>query len=190
MSNYDLLLQRKMTIENGLLELMQVVPYAQISVTNLTQHLQMSRKSFYHYFPSKEACLDSLVSRIIQECALFISKNGGLTIDIYQGFLHNLYFWKEQQPFLDAVVKNNLMPVFLRHCLTHVQTEEKQLVNLLSWPGIDCDEDVLLYLLTGHISLLLNWCIRNFDTPPEVMAQKLVRLTCSPLIQHIHNPEK
>lgn len=190
MTNYDLLLQRRMAIENGLLELMQLVPYGQISVTSLTQHLHMSRKSFYHYFPGKEACLDSLVSRIIQECALFISDRGGLVNDMYQGFLQNLYFWQGQQLFLNALVKNNLMPVFLRHCMHHVESEEKQLLTLLSTPDTACDEDVLLYFLNGHLTLLLNWCARDFETPPEDLARKLVRLTCRPLIQHTHNPTK
>lgn len=182
MKNYDQLLQRRKAIEAGLLELMQTVPYDQISITDLAHHLNVSRKSFYHYFPGKEACLHSLINRMIQECALYISQWKQGPEDFHTQYLRNLEYWRSQADFLNAVIQNDLMFVFMNHCIQHVSREEKDLQFLLQHPEAEYDQDVLLFYINGQISLLLSWCHRGFDTPIEEMARKTMRLIHSPLI--------
>ena len=71
----ELSLRRQEEIEAALLELMHSIPYQQITVTDLTKQLGIARKSFYYYFPSKEACFESLADRLIQESALYVTRN-------------------------------------------------------------------------------------------------------------------
>lgn len=182
MASYDQLLLRQKQIEEGLLELMQTVPYSQITVTSLADHLGLSRKCFYHYFPNKEACLDSLMIRTIQECALFISRELKTAVDLYHSYEQNFIFWKEHRELLDVVAKNGLILVLLRHFIRHVRDEEKQLLAQMSGPQTPSDPDVLVFFVTGHVALLMKWAEEDYAAPPEVLAEKLVRLLHTPLL--------
>ena len=47
--------RRQRALEQGLLNILGTVPYAKITLTDLCRQLQIPRKTFYRYFPSKEA---------------------------------------------------------------------------------------------------------------------------------------
>ena len=175
-------LRRKEEIEAALLELMHSTSYQQITVTDLTKHLDVARKSFYYYFPSKDACFESLVDRLIQESALHVSRK--LTDDqqIVQIYEENLRFWICQKPFLDLVIKNNLGHILLARTMHHIRQEEKLVQTLLRTPSVEFDEDILLFYVTGHQGLLLNWCAQNFTLSVEEMARKYLRLMHTPLL--------
>ena len=58
---------RKEEIESCLLDIMQTMAYEDITVKDLAEKMNIARKTFYHYFPSKKACLESMMDRIIAE---------------------------------------------------------------------------------------------------------------------------
>jgi AcrR family transcriptional regulator len=70
MAYFDLPLHRKQEIEEILLELMKDTPYDRITVKSITDKMQIARKTYYHYFPNKQACLESLMDRLVTECSL------------------------------------------------------------------------------------------------------------------------
>lgn len=182
MDYYEQNLQKKKEIENGLLELMQRVPFQQITVTDLARHMGMSRKSFYHYFSNREACLESLMDRMIQEAALHVATTSrGFSI-APADFVINLEYWRMQQPFLNAVAQNQLHDVFLERHIRFVK-DNRVLYSLLTLPDAEFDEDVLHFYASGHLSILMRWLHRDFTPPAEEMACKYLRLLCTPLIQ-------
>lgn len=177
MDYYELTLQRKEQIESGLLELMETIPYAHITVTTLANHLGMSRKCFYNYFNSKEACFESLTKRMIQECVLFMENSTTDNRDDITIFSAILTFWKEHGNFYKALIQNDLSSYFSKMCLLWILEENKKLVADMSTESIPCDEDILIFYTTGQISMLLNWSHRDFDTSIQEMAQKWTRLS-------------
>ena len=92
MAHAELFLQRQERIESALLELMQIIPYQQITVTDLTKQLGISRKSFYYYYSSKESCFESLADRLIQESALYTFRQLTDNQDAVQIYEENLKF--------------------------------------------------------------------------------------------------
>lgn len=182
MDYYELSLLRKKEIEDGLLELMEHSPFSQISITSLTQHLGMSRKSFYHYFPGKEACLESLIDRMIRDAALYVATSFPSPGHELPHYIQNLEFWKGQHVFLKAIAENELDSVFLHRCMVHIMKEEKNMQDLMQTPELEFDEDILLFLVSGQISLLMRWCQRGFVPSVEDMARKFMRLLRTPLI--------
>lgn len=178
----ELSLRRKAEIEAALLELLRSTPYDQITVTDLTKQMEVARKSFYYYFPSKEACFESLTDRLIQESALHVTRNmkdGQETVQIYE---ENLRFWVSQKPFLNLVIKNNLGHILLARTMHHIRQEEKLVQLLLGTPSMEFDEDILLFYVNGQLGLLLNWCAQGFPVSIEEMAKKYLRLMHSPLL--------
>lgn len=182
MDYYEQNLQKRKEIEDGLLELMQNVPFRQITVTDLSRHLGMSRKSFYHYFPNREACLESLMDRMIQEAALHVVVTSrGFSVALAD-FAANLEYWKTRQTFLNVVVQNQLHEIFMERNIRFVK-DNKILNAMLTLPDAELDEDILHFYASGYLSLLLRWQQRGFTPPAEEMACKYLRLLCTPLIQ-------
>ena len=178
----ELSLRRQEEIEAALLELMRSIPYQQITVTDLTKQLGIARKSFYYYFPSKEACFEALTDRLIQESALYVTRNLTDEQKIVQVYEENLRFWISQKPFLDLVIKNNLGHILLARTMHHIRREEKLVQVLLGTPSMEFDEDILLFYANGQQGLLLNWCAQGFPLSVEEMAKKYLRLMHSPLL--------
>ena len=69
--------QKKELLENALLNLMMQTSYPDISVTDICREANVPRRTFYHYFGSKEDALESMIESLIQQFLLHDN------IDIY-----------------------------------------------------------------------------------------------------------
>lgn len=56
------------------------------------------------------------------------------------------------------------------------------LIANLATADMPCDEDILLFYISGQIHVLMNWCRRDFDTPVPEMVHKFLRLLHIPLL--------
>lgn len=170
-------------IENCLYENLLQKPYHMISVAGLCQQVDISRKSFYNHYPSKDACLCALFHRAVRGGALRMMDAIGRKEDYVQVCAAGLAYWKEQKPLLDMVVRNDLLPHFLSQMIQCVLEDEITLMKLLNTPQMESDMDILSCFVSMYTTLLLRWHGRNFDTPIEEMVQKLIRLIYLPLLQ-------
>ena len=174
-------LQRKKEIEDGLLALMQEIPYDQITVKDLTEHLHIARKTFYHYFSNKCDCLKSLTERLLYECTLQVMQEvpQGDTADVCRS---RLRYWIKHKAFLDAINRNKLSFFFLNRTIKYIRKEEANLQQSLSTPDTQYDEDILFFYMSGQIFLLLKWSEEGFPLSLEEMVKKYLRLVEQPLI--------
>lgn len=181
MAYYDFGLQRKQEIENNLLLFMEAIPYDRISVKDLTDNLQIARKTFYHYFHNKQACLESLIDRIILESnlALISLPENAAPQQIYR---KRLQFWVQNKAFLDAIFRNNLSFLFIERAMLYVRQEDNSIQARLSTNALTCDEDILYGYLSAQVCLILKWCREGFSRPLEEMVQISLRLAQDPLL--------
>lgn len=183
MAYYDLNLQRKQEIENNLLALMQEVPYDRIYVKDLTDNMQIARKTFYHYFHNKQSCLESLIDRMIQESNLVLL---ALPKNAAQQDIHteHLRFWIRNKAFLEAVRRNGLGTLFTQRIIQYVRQEDSSLPSRFNFSSLCCDGDVLYYCISGLVCLMLKWCQEDFARPLEEMVQITLQiLQKPPLVQ-------
>lgn len=176
MDYYELALQRRQHIEEGLLELLQTDRYEKITVTDIAGHMGISRKSFYKYFSDKDDCLQSLFDRVIQEAALHVASCPVGEEDAYGTWLEYLRFWKGQNVLLDTVEKQNFHRLLLRRNVHYILTEERHSQSIPGLPEDERDEDVLWFYLTGILAVLLAWSQRGFTPGVEEMARKCQKL--------------
>lgn len=187
MAHYDLTLLRKTEIEETLLAMMQEIPYGQITVKNLTDKLTIARKTFYHYYSSKQLCLESLIDRIILDSNLYLialPQNARLE-DLYRA---QLQFWMDHRTFLTVIIRDNLSSLLIERITLSILREDSVFLTRLSTRTLACDEDVLFYYISGQISLLLKWCAEGFPRPLEEMVQKILRLSYEPLLSREPEP--
>lgn len=173
--------KRKQEFEDALLEKMTQMPYQEITVTHLIQEVGVTRKTFYLHFPNKDACLYSLIDRMLLEQSVYVVRNGA---DISAMHLAGCRFWLSQRVFLECILNNDLYVRLLERALHHNLKEDPEIMRLLCRPLLKYqeDEDSLLFFTSGYLSILMNWTKRGFDTPPEIMAKKFERLMHMPLL--------
>ncbi len=185
MAYYDLGLQRKQEIENNLLAIMEETPYDRISVKDLTDNLQIARKTFYHYFHNKQECLESLMDRLITESNLAL-----VSLHKHTGsrkiYTEQLLFWIRNRAFLEAVLRNNLSFILMNRAMLYVCREKNSFLNRLSTNDLSCDEDILYAYIASQVCLILKWCREGFSRPLEEMVTVSMRLAQEPLLY----PEK
>ena len=173
--------RRRKGIEDELLRLMQEIPFEQITVLDVAQRQGIARKTFYRYFPNKQACLEGLLDRTIYECSILVlqkTDENGTEREHYEGWLS---FWKERQDLLNAILRNRLDHLLVDRLAAYTQKEDPYVVRRLTSPAMACDEDILYFYLWGQTAMLLKWCAEGFSRPMEEMVDKLYRLIHEPL---------
>lgn len=173
--------QRKIEFENALLELMKEMPYSRITVKDLAQRLHLVRKTFYHYFTGKDACLESLTDRMLFEYSMHLLNSLPEEASRYQLYEQQLLFWMSRQDFLNAIIGNGMIGFLLDRFMVYIQRENPDIQNQLSTPSLRCDEDILFYYVSNEMLMLLKWCSEGFKLPLHEMVIKRLRLVHEPL---------
>lgn len=174
--------RRRRQIEDCLYENMQHVPYQSISVADICRQVGISRKAYYNYYHDKDACLYAVVDRVIRDCTLHCTTNTPDDASVLESSVILLEYWKQQKPFFDMILRNNLFYVLIERFVNYVQQENRTILRLLDTPELSSDGDILACYVSCQLTLVLQWYLRGFDTPAEEMAQKYLRLFHSPLI--------
>ncbi len=175
-------LKRRVEIENTLLQLMKEQSFDTITVKDMAQRLQLARKTFYSYFPSKHACLDSLTDRLIYECTLELLQGITGQRNMAQFFRIWTEFWLKNRVFLEALRANRMGDYLIQRLMRYITQEHPDTLKLLNTTQLTCDEDILYFCISGEVALLMKWCHEGFSLPLEEMVAKQLRLSGLPLI--------
>lgn len=173
---------RQQKIEDCLFENLLKQPYESIKVADLCRQQHISRKTFYDYFSSKNACLQSYIDRVIREAILHTNTAVRDDPDLQKSAVIFLNYWKQQKDFLDIIKQNNLYGLFFMQHFNHFLSEEKTLLNFLDTPKVKSDPEIMNCYLMCILTLILQWHYQNFDTPTEEVAIKYLRILHEPMI--------
>ena len=175
--------RRQKQIEDCLYGNLLQRPYTSVSVSDLCHQLEISRKSFYNYFPDKDSCFCSIISRKLRQCSLTVTaeRPEGTTLEeVIAAFLN---FWKEERSFLEIIIRNNLLMILFDQCILFLREEDKAVLEYLNTPQLHTDEFVLASYVHTHITMVLQWHKGGYEVPVEEMVRKYKRLFYEPLLQ-------
>ena len=173
--------RRQKQIEDCLFGNLQLRPYTSVSISDLCHQLEISRKSFYNYYPDKDSCFRAIISRKIRQCILQLTSapEGSTREDLILLFLN---YWKEQRTLLDIIARNNLLYMVVDQCILFFRHEDTAIVQILNTPQLQNDPYVLSVFVTANVTLLLHWYMKGFDVPVEEMVNKYHRIIYRPRI--------
>ena len=158
--------RRQRKLEAGLLEAMKKLPYEKITLTELCGQLNIPRKSFYRYFPTKEDCLLALIDHTLADCneIALNSWNGSTTQDktIQLRFFR---YWLEHRAFLDVIRDNGLEPLLLSRTTVIVDRMKEH-----SAFGHFARDQVEYFIAHGLMTTVLRWHHYGFQSSAEEMA--------------------
>ena len=176
----EISVQHQKQVEEALLELMQKLPYEDITVTQLCQTANLSRRVFYHLFNSKAGALHALLDHTILNME---SWRPEIRDDALRFFL----YWKSQVSLLDALRDNQMTGLLLERMLESVMNESYDLRSWLKRNGWSREKDIIIFHLSGIMGLVFRWYYSGFQESPEEMATLIRKIMTVPLAQ---NPAK
>ena len=159
--------QRQRELERGLLDAMGKLPYEKITLTELCHQLQLPRKTFYRYFPTKDDCLLGLIDHALADCneVALSCWTGSNTLDS-QAQLRFFRYWLENRQLLDAIRDNGLQSLLLQRT-TVIVDRMKENAPAQSFAV----EQVEYFIAHGLMSTVLRWHHFDFQSTPEEMAE-------------------
>lgn len=153
--------QRQVTA--SLLELMQKIPYEDITVTQLCHAAGITRRVFYHLFSNKTGALHALIDHKV----LALESHSE---DIPDELLRFFCYWQEQQQFLDVLWENGMSGLLLERMIDRVLEEDFDVRYWLrsnGWP--DNDKEAIIFGFTGLMGLVYSWYYTGYRQTPEEM---------------------
>ncbi|MEF2836472.1 MAG: TetR/AcrR family transcriptional regulator [Oscillospiraceae bacterium] len=174
--------RRQKQIEDCLYTNLLHRPYTSVSVSDLCHQLEISRKSFYNYFPDKDTCFRSLISRKLRQCSLAVTVNRPKDATLEDRLALLMEYWKQERAFLDILVRNGLLVMLIDQCIRFLREEDKLVLEYLNTPQLKTDEYVLACYVNVQITMILQWHKGNYEIPVEEMVRKYKRLIYEPLL--------
>ena len=159
--------RRQRELEQGFLNLLRSQPYEKITLTELCRQLQVPRKSFYRYFPTKEDCLLALVDHTLSDCNDIALRgwDGSTTLD-EPVQLRFFTYWMEHRDFLDMIQENNFQHLLLDRTTAIVdRMKENRKADTFA------REQVEYFVAHGLMTTVLRWHHFGFPSSPEEMAR-------------------
>lgn len=168
---------RQRGLAAGLLAAMENQPYEKITLTDLCRQLEIPRKSFYRYFPTKDDCLLALIDHTLSDCNTVALSGWDGDQELKKIHLERFFsYWQAQKPFLDAVRDNGFRYLLLDRTTVIVDAMKE------NDPPMPFARDQVEYFIAhGLMATVLRWHHLGFQSTAEEMA-----LTFSELL---HSPE-
>lgn len=168
---------RQHELEKGLLDVMLNHNYEDISVSDLCDHLQIPRKSFYRYFANKDGAFYALLDHTLEACNHSVDPQSDINVGVCQYFS----FWLEHRLLLDALERSNLSAKLVERTYVFAMQERGFIDRLLRrFPGAD-KSTVVMFLSTGLISTVLDWHKNGCQQSVAQMASTIIRLFSEPI---------
>ena len=172
--------RRQRQMEMGLLEAMLVKPFDDITISDLCADMNIPRKSFYRYFDSKEDALHALMDHMIMDFSgEFFKDDENATHDTLERFF---VFWIERRNFLDALEKSGFAAVLVQRSISKAMEEDKLAKSFISSDDDETRAYMVSCLISGLMSIVLQWHLTGFKTEPREMAKMAAALITQPLL--------
>lgn len=152
--NYKIALQSKKMLTNGLLELMITNDFSTITVTQICQEANLSRRTFYRLYESKEDILSEYLVFLAEEFKSTVIE----AVPKHYIEVAAIYFsfWKQHEDFLNLLKKNKMLEV-----INSTAREMAPAVFEMVKPNMQSNVDVLSFALSyslgGLNGMLIKW---------------------------------
>lgn len=170
----EISVQHQKQVEVALLDLMQKMPYEDITVTALCQAAKVSRRVFYHLFNSKAGALYAMLDHIILEA-------GNYNLELRDEALRFFCYWRDHKHLLDALQENQLTGLLQERMIMCILSEDYDVRYWLKSNGWEEDTDVIIFHISGIMGLVYRWYYSGFSESPEKMAALLKKIMTRPL---------
>lgn len=162
--------------EKTLLDATLTHSYNDISVSQLCQLSGLSRKTFYRLFECKEDVLLALIDHTLMDYVNFTGLSDTLGKDILNEPMNLFAYWRAHKQLLDILSQTGKTALLLDRTILHIMNEQREVKKHFGVDGHPYAEEVLLFYISGMMSLVVNWYKSGFAHSEAQMAQLMNEL--------------
>ena len=160
-------------IIESLIDLMQIKKIDDISISEISENAEISRRTFYRNFTSKEAVLDGYFETIFTDIRESID-NLGDDIDCISSLRIIFKLCYEHKDFFTALSKSNMLGFMLQKWNTALPILHSLFIDRIKKFPQTKDAKALEYLLAfnvgGTFNMVLKWIDEGMAIPSDEMA--------------------
>ena len=178
--------RRQREIEKCLLELMSIKRYEDITVTELSDKMNMPRKAFYRYFDSKDDALYALIDHTMAEYTGFtVDKSRDSNRSLRRELEEYFKFWISKQHLLNALDRSGLVGTLIERNISYPVKDVIMLEKFLPDEDRDISESIFKFAFSGLVYTMINWYREGFATSTADMAKVTCRMLREPLFPNL-----
>jgi len=163
---------RQREIEEGLLDYMLHKSYEHITVIDLCEKLGIPRKAFYRYFSSKEGALYALIDHSLRDAFLEYFDLNHIFSGRDEIIEYFFKYWLSKKRLLDALSRNGLSGILLQRAITFTMTDDLVAKFMIPLRTTEKAKNYrTVFIVSGIISIVIQWHYNNFDKTPKQIAQ-------------------
>ena len=156
-------------IFDALLKKMQIKPFHEISIVEITEQADVARLSFYRHFNTKE---DIIIFKIKEIVGRFVRKMNTSTISASKDILDMLLGMVDNyRSIFNVIINNNLYGLIVQSFSPEIKMITKRLFGLL-----DSDTYVLTFYEGAFVNLIIEWVRSGEGVSKEEYSNILDRL--------------
>ena len=157
-------------LSNALLQLMEEKPFQEINIKDIAEKADLSRRTFYRVFETKEDLLCWHMDKLYQE---FLAEMQERSCKQFEDVLVlYLNFWFRHKHFFELLKRSELLPMMLNQYLQVFPDVFKMIKG--DYP-LSQHSDALSYAMAfsagGLLSVLLKWADEGMTKTPEEILQ-------------------
>jgi AcrR family transcriptional regulator len=163
----------KQWLVEALLELMAEKQYRDITIKEITERADLSRRTFYRNFIEKEDLLSEYARKLMEDYILRLRRVNDFS-------MHNVVkvyftFWEEHLDFLKLLEKNQLLfLVFEKY--NEFLPRIHEAIHSTKYDSAEHLEYVTAFNAGGYCNLLFQWLRSGAKENPEEMANTFLKL--------------
>lgn len=171
-TNGKIAIESRSKLTAALFVIMKQYDFKEITVTQITQEAQLSRKTFYRLYSSKEDILNDFFKDLFNE---FITTLRHQHIHHYWEVVQLYFdFWEGKRELLNLLKKHNLLMLLGETCYkyafeTFEYVRSKEIMDSFN-PYLPY---LLSYSLGGIHSMLIKWADEDSAIPSSLLIQNL-----------------
>ena len=174
--------KRQRDVEECFLDLLKQKNYEDITVTELSEKMNMPRKAFYRYFDSKEDALYALIDhKMLDYDAFAEKKEAGKPRSLTSELEDYFRFWMGKRDLLSALDKSSLMGILIERTVNFPIGERVSIAKFLPAEKDEVGRKILKFAFVGLVYTMIEWYRSDFNTPPREMAKLACRMLKVPL---------
>lgn len=160
----------------ALIKLMKIYDYREITVTQLSQEAELSRKTYYRLFCDKDEVLLELFCGLYSECARELnSRDVRQYWDLVQTYFD---FWESRKELLLILEKNGLLQRLFDYVYRKAYSNADSIFPaVVTAEELENNSEILPYLLSysigGMNGMLTKWVESGMKIPSSVLIAQL-----------------
>ena len=156
--------------------LMEEKPYHEISIQNICDRANGSRRSFYRYFKNKDACLCALLDHVITRFYIYKIPDEIKRDGYPEEMLAFLRYHQDRRGFYDILLSNNLFELLVDRNLKFAMANRPYSLQWFGIPEGPYCEDALAFYLHGVMALIKYWHLSGYERSIYEMCDSICQL--------------